>query len=521
MKEKYCLPAILLACLFSYAVYLTAEYYITGGKMGVPLDDTWIHFRFAENFAAGRFFEYNAGEPTAGTTSPLYVVLLAGASFISSDYILNSIFISCLFHLLSCIVAYRLALTVFSSEAAKESIAQLGLTPWQASLLSTLLTVFTGRFLWAGLSGMETTLFAFLTLSSVYSFIALKNEKNEIYITTVLAALATTARPEGLLLTSFISLIRISNSIKVKDLKELFPKLILSAVPFLLIAGPYFWFSYSLTGHIFPNTYKGQGGELQYLPGLNYLRIVCIYFFRDNFITGILFAGGFLYTAKHFRRLFGGEFGNITLLIIWVYGLPLVSSFLVPNWRHHMRYMMPLIPFVSITSVYFLGIFLGSEKLVRLRSFFLKNPARLAIILVFSMLYYGLFAFYIGKNTQNINDQQVALGYWVKENVGRDKTIAVNDIGAITFISKNRVIDMAGLVTPEVLRYRQYNWDDNLDSLNYLLKKNNVEYIIIYDHWFKEYLDRYERNLKFVTSAFLEHNTICGGVEMKVYKTNF
>jgi hypothetical protein len=57
--------------------------------------------------------------------------------------------------------------------------------------------------------------------------------------------------------------------------------------------------------------------------------------------------------------------------------------------------------------------------------------------------------------------------------------------------------------------------------MNYLLKKNNVSYIIIYDDWFKEFLEVYKKNFTFVTSAYLENNTICGGQEMKVYKTNF
>jgi len=37
--------------------YLFSEYVITGHQFGVPLDDSWIHFRFAENFAKAHFFE--------------------------------------------------------------------------------------------------------------------------------------------------------------------------------------------------------------------------------------------------------------------------------------------------------------------------------------------------------------------------------------------------------------------------------------------------------------------------------
>lgn len=489
--------------------------------MGVPLDDTWIHFRFAETFASGHFFEYNLGEPTAGTTSPLYVLVLAAASFVSSNYVLNSISISAVFHLLSCILSYKLALSVFTERLPEKFLSGLSISVQHAALLATLLTVFTGRFVWAGLSGMETTMFAFFTLASVYSYLNYGSNKNEILLTSALAGLAVATRPEGLLLMLIITLSRLYNYYILQIVKKQLFKLLLGLLLFSSIALPYFIFSYSVSGHFFPNTYKGQGGELSAVPGFNYLRIVCIYFFRDNLLTGLLYITGFAAILVNFRSLIKGQYGKITLIFAWVYLLPLVSSFLVPNWRHHMRYTIPLIPFVGISSVYFLAYFLNSEGLARVRGFIKGGSYRINYILAFSLIYYSLFAFYLGKNTQNINDQQVKLANWVKENVPANETIAVNDIGAITFISKNRVVDMAGLVTPEVLRYRQYNWDDNLDSMNSLLKKNNVRYIIIYDHWFKEYLDKYEKDLQFVTSAYLEHNTICGGVEMKVYKTNF
>jgi hypothetical protein len=148
----------------------------------------------------------------------------------------------------------------------------------------------------------------------------------------------------------------------------------------------------------------------------------------------------------------------------------------------------------------------------------MSRKSVLIIIMCFSLFYYITFARTIGMNTQNINDQQVELANWVTENVNPDETIAINDIGAITFISKNKVIDMAGLVTPQILRYRTYRWEDNLDSTYYLLKNNNVSYVIIYDDWFKGFLDAHKENFEYVRSAILEDNTICGGEEMKVYK---
>jgi hypothetical protein len=218
---------------------------------------------------------------------------------------------------------------------------------------------------------------------------------------------------------------------------------------------------------------------------------------------------------------FYAKFREINLIFLWVILLPLAMSILIPNWRHHVRYMIPLIPFINFLSLYMLLNFLNLKSFERVKSIVLSKKSVLSLLIIVSLVYYTVYAVALGKNTDNINSQQVKLANWVKDNVDINETLALNDVGAITFINKYRIIDMAGLITPEILNYRKYNWDDNLDSINYLLKKNNVSYIIIYDGWFEKYLDRYGNTLTYITSAVLEDNTICGGIEMKVYKTNF
>ena len=58
------------------AVFVVAEWRIAGG-IGLPLDDSWIHVRFATNLARGRGFAINPGEPVAASTAPLWTLLLA------------------------------------------------------------------------------------------------------------------------------------------------------------------------------------------------------------------------------------------------------------------------------------------------------------------------------------------------------------------------------------------------------------------------------------------------------------
>src|SRR5437870_11526868 len=58
------------------AVFVVAEWRVAGG-IGLPLDDSWIHVRFATNLARGQGFAINPGEPVAASTAPLWTLLLA------------------------------------------------------------------------------------------------------------------------------------------------------------------------------------------------------------------------------------------------------------------------------------------------------------------------------------------------------------------------------------------------------------------------------------------------------------
>lgn len=512
---------ITIACIFSCIFYLVIEYIFTEGRMGVPLDDTWIHFQFADNFAKGYFFQYNPGEYTAGTTSPLYVIVLGSMSFVINNFIICSVFLSSVFYFLSCIFIYKICLVIFKDNISlKDILKSTGISPDYISLITALLTAFTGRIVWSALSGMETTMFMMFCILGIFFHIKSLQSGKFSLLPAFFISLATVSRPEGFLLYALYMFDLTANLINTKNIKENILNLFFAMLIFILLTFPYLIFSYEISGHFFPNTFRGQGGGLSLIPNFTYLRIALVYFFRDNFITGSLYIFSLIFYVYNIRKYFT-ELKLLNLMFLWTLLLPIVMSVLIPNWRHHVRYLIPLLPFVNLISVYLFFRILDMNILTKLKELIQKRKNVLAIIILFSFTYYVVYALALGKNTDNINSQQVKLAEWVKNNVRKNEVIALNDIGAITFINKNRIIDMAGLVTPEILRYRSYNWDDNLDSINYLLKKNNVSYIIIYDHWFKEYLDKYGNNLTYITSAVLDDNTICGGIEMKVYKTNF
>ena len=140
------LPAVLLV------YFLRTELAWTGGRLGVPLDDAWIHYQFARNLSSGQGFGFNPGEPTPGSTAPLWTLLLAGVGLFTEDFLLPSLVLSTLFLLATVGFTYLLAWDV------------TGRT-W-AALLAALATLLSGRLLWAGLAGMETTAFAACTVAA-------------------------------------------------------------------------------------------------------------------------------------------------------------------------------------------------------------------------------------------------------------------------------------------------------------------------------------------------------------------
>jgi hypothetical protein len=502
--DKHILTIILFYIAIQ-AAYLLTEYNIAGGKFGAPLDDVWIHFRFAENFAQGYFYHYNPGEPTPGTTSPLWVAILSVPFLFSQSLVLPyALFISSLFFLLALLELYK-----FCVRLGFDGIY---------SLLITLITMASGRLLWSSLSGMEITLFTLLCI------LIFRNQLKELgsgrlFVSTgLLLGVAANTRPETYLLAGVYYLLTVY--LFRKKLKENSGKLILSVLLFVLLLIPYLVFCYIHTGGFLPNTYEGQvGAGSKFLPNFTFLLESGKIFVKDNFIVLILW---FIAMGYFIRSLFRKQVDMKFLFInLWVILLPLVSAFVASNWRHHGRYLIPLIPFINIIAIYILHkIHIRYHNRGYKRSELLRKSS-IALVLIFSVNSGVLFAGVLGWNVQNINDQQGSIGNWLRLNLSEEKAFGMNDIGIITFTTKKYVVDMAGLVSPEVFKFQKLSYEEGTKALFEYLKYKGVNYIIIYPDWFEYIMDNYSAAFEKVHSARLEKNTICGGIEMFVYRINW
>ncbi len=118
-----------------------------------------------------------------------------------------------------------------------------------------------------------------------------------------------------------------------------------------------------------------------------------------------------------------------------------------------------------------------------------------------------------GWAVQNINAMQVHLGRWVDVHLPKRARIAVNDIGAIAYFSRREVIDLMGLVTPEIIPYRRQG---EAGVLRYLLE-TCPDHVIIFPAWFPQIASSVAL-LEPVYRVRLERNEVAGAPEMVVYR---
>ena len=494
---------IVVVGLVVLAGFIIAEWRQTGGQPGAPLDDVYIHFQFARNLATGHGLAFNPDQPTPGSTSPLWAFLLAGIYRLSGTLFFPARLISACAFLLTAVAAYTLAWRLLDARAA--------------ALLTGILTAASGRLAWAGLSGMETTLFALASLLGILRHDVERHANLPAFGSAVLFGLASLLRPEGYLLFALALLDRWLNLwLQRENLGSWQRRLALEAGAvglYLGLVAPYLVFSYATTGYWLPNTFRVVSGNVSYSP-LRYAREYLALVFLDHPLLMLLLPVGVVALVARRRRPW-------SLTLLWTVGLPLVNAWFAPRLRHHGRYTMPLVP---------LHLLMGIAGLVALIAWWRKRtvravPARrrwtaLAILsLVIAMPVAVWWADQFAWNVDNINDMQVSLGHWAAEHTAPDAILALNDIGAIGYLSQRRVVDVVGLVSPEVidaLQGKAPGWEQDV-ALCRFLSHQHPDYAVLFPNWYPE-LTRNRQVLTPVHAVQLARNTIAGGEEMVVYQ---
>ncbi len=506
--RKASIPLIVLAGLIALAaVYWHQWRWLL--TVGLPLDDSYIHLQYARNLLHGEWFVYNPGDhPTPGDTSPLWVLLLAAGGLFSQNLLAVSLILGGIFYLLTGIVAYRMG-------------ERLPGPKWTA-LAGGLVVMFTGRILWGAASGMEITLFSFCSLLGVWLYLRGKDRGRFSLAAGLAMGLAANARPEGNLLFIFMLLDWV---VFKKVMSE--KKFRLSDIPwsagfiYFLLVTPYVLFSLWSAGHPAPNTFYATKLPFNWSRSLEYLWLVLVFFYREHPLLNLMLpvgAGVFL-----FKGIKGsGKERDDFLIWLWPIGYLLASFFEAPIKYHFQRYLIPVLPFFILISFYGWGwIFQNLPGRLKGKRWSRLGPAWAAVLVIWSgamsLSYWpGITALCV----KNIEEMQVKLGYWIRDNTRPDDLIAANDIGAIFYLSQRPVLDLVGLVNPELLEkvqgLRIPSPARDRITLQYLLEKKPA-YLVIFPNWYPRIADDLG-DCRRAFSARLSDNIICAGDEMVVYQ---
>ena len=137
----------------------------------------------------------------------------------------------------------------------------------------------------------------------------------------------------------------------------------------------------------------------------------------------------------------------------------------------------------------------------------------LAIFLALALVPLAPAAERYAWGVQNINAMQVHLGRWVSDSTPRRATLAVNDVGAIAYFSRREVIDLMGLVTPEILPYRR----DGESGVMEFIAARCPDFLIIFPTWFPRLAARHDLFVP-IYRVSLDRVEVSGGPEMVVYR---
>jgi hypothetical protein len=197
----------------------------------------------------------------------------------------------------------------------------------------------------------------------------------------------------------------------------------------------------------------------------------------------------------------GRALGVVSLaLIAHPLGMAWLAPYRDPGFQEG-RYSIQLLPLVFLLVALVLGALPW-------------RPVAAVALLVLALVPLGRAADRYAWGVQNINAMQVHLGHWVRDNVPSGARIAVNDIGAIAYVSRRPVIDLMGLVTPDIIPYRR---EGEPGVIRYLAERC-PEYVIVFPEWFPQMTARADA-LEPIYRVRLEHNEVAGGPEMVVYRT--
>jgi hypothetical protein len=129
-----------------------------------------------------------------------------------------------------------------------------------------------------------------------------------------------------------------------------------------------------------------------------------------------------------------------------------------------------------------------------------------------------------GGNSLQINEQQISIAYWIRENVPPDARVGINDAGAIRYYGAHPTVDLIGLTTNGLALPSRNGPGSLYEALEKMPPEKRPDYFAIYPTWFPGFessgvLD--QEIARFSLSSRPEVAGIVGGSEVVVSRADW
>jgi hypothetical protein len=240
---------------------------------------------------------------------------------------------------------------------------------------------------------------------------------------------------------------------------------------------PYLLFNHSLSGSWWPNTFYAKQAEYAILTQNPLLQRLVALFGLPMIGAGILLLPGFFAGIWHAWKV---KNWPVIAAGLWWAGYTGLYALRLPVTYQHGRYLIPGMP------VYFVVAFLGIRAILKAISghkmtHWYVSRAWTMVIAGVWLAFYGLGASSYAQDVAIIDSEMVTAAKWVAVNTPLQAKIAVHDIGAFGFFSRRDLVDLAGLISPDVIPFIR---DEH--KLGEYLDSQGVDYLVTFPKWYPQ-----------------------------------
>ncbi len=439
------------------------------GGAGFPLDDAWIHQTYARNLVRSGRWEFVPGVVSSGSTAPLWTLLLA------LGYLLRLPYLAWAYGLGGLSLLW---LAWAGMQVWRQLWPEYADSDWVAGLVLVLLW----PLVWAAASGMETLLFAAIGLQIAALVLRSTLGLKQIGGIGFLCGLLVLTRPDGVVLVLLVVARLTVKGWGEKSLQSLISRLLVLGVTAVLPLIPYFMFNFNASGTIWPNTFYAKQAEYGLVLAQPLLvRVWQLLFFSWGGSQGsphiLLLPGLALASWLALQRDWQEKRLFWLLPLLWAGGHVVLYAWRLPVTYQHGRYLLPAIPVWTLYGLAGWRLFLNraSDNTLFILG---KRVLTLSFALVLGIfLLLGAVNAY-ANDVAFIEGEMVTVAHWLRDNTPTDALIASHDIGAIGYFAERPLLDLAGLISPEVIGFI-----NNDQAISRYVLESDADYLVTAPGW--------------------------------------